>query len=110
MSKLLHSRIAPVTLPAILLVCSVLLGAGSYVLWHSESKDGWSATPLFWLLTLAMTLLLCIAGDVALIVGRRESKVTWFDCAAFVVSVFAVVLGGFLLLMVVGSMRGMGII
>ncbi len=93
-----------------LLVCSAVwfVGVGA---WYatSASKDGWSETPLFWMLILTVTPVMCIIGGVALVIARRQSRFTWFDWCALGAASIAVVLGCLLVTMVMGSMHAMGI-
>ena len=95
-----------------LLVFAVLWTIGILVMFScgSASIDGWSSTPLFWLLVLAMTPVACIIADAALLVERRKLRFSWFDWLAFVSASVAVVLGGLLIFIIVGSMHGMGIV
>jgi len=78
----------------------------------SHSKDGWSQTPMPWMLVLVATPLLCVAVAVALLRARHRAaqRLTWLDWCALMAGTVAVILGGLLLLMVAGSMRGMGIL
>ncbi len=96
-----------------LLGCAALwfVGTGAWYA-NSHSKDGWSQTPLAWMLVLVATPLLCIVAAVALLRARHRSaeRLTWLDWCALAAGSVAVILGGLLLLMVAGSMRGMGIL
>ena len=111
MHAVAYNRVSPSALPIALLVCSAIWFVGACA-WYaaSASKDAWSATPLFWMLMLTITPISCVIGGVTLIIVRRHSRLTWIDWCALGAASVAVVLGGFLALMVLGSMRGMGIL
>ena len=110
MHNVIHNRISTFALSIALLVCSAAWFAGALA-WYatSASKDGWSETPLIWMLILTATPVLCIIGSVVLVIARRQSRFTWFDWCALGSASVAVVFGGWLVLIVLGSMSGMGI-
>ena len=105
-----HKQVSTASLSVALLLCSAVWFVGACA-WYatSASKDGWSATPLFWMLILTVTPVLCFVFGVALVIARRQSRFSWFDWCALCAAVLAVGLGGFLAFMVLSSMRGMGI-
>ncbi len=92
----------------------VALWFAAICVWYenSASKDGWSQTPLFWMLVLVVAPLSCIAAAVVLLRARRlaAQRLSWLDWCALVAGVLAVSIGGLLVVMVVSSMRGMGIL
>jgi hypothetical protein len=96
-----------------LLGSAALWGAGMWA-WYanSNSKDGWSQTPLPWMLVLVALPLACIASAIALLRARHRSaqRLTWLDWCALAAGAVAVGVGGLLLVMVAGNMRGMGIL
>jgi hypothetical protein len=96
-----------------LLACAAAWFAGMGA-WNanSHSKDGWSQTPLFRMLILAATPVLCAIIGFALVYSRHRlaERLTWIDWCALLVGSVAVVFGGLLLFVVLGSMRGMGIL
>jgi hypothetical protein len=94
----------------VLLACAVLWFVGAAA-WYatSASKDGWSATPLPWMLVLTFTPALCVIYSIMLVVARRQSRFTVFDYCALSAALVAIVLGSLLVFMVLSSMRGMGI-
>jgi len=110
MRSLGRSRVSPLMLSVALLVCSAVWLIGTSV-WYaqSNSKDGWSTTPLFWMLILTVTPMLCLIGGVVLVIARWRSRFTRFDWYALAVAFVVVILGGLLALMVLSSMRAMGI-
>jgi hypothetical protein len=96
-----------------LLACAALWLVGMCA-WYanSHSKDGWSQTPLLWILVLVATPVLCAiaAGTLVYWRCRLAERLTWLDWCALMAGSVTVVVGGWLLLMVSGSMRGMGIL
>jgi hypothetical protein len=64
------------------------------------------------MLVLAATPFACIVAAIALLHARHHSaqRLTWLDWCALAAGTFAVVVGGLLLIMVAGNMRGMGIL
>src|ERR1041384_666159 len=103
-------RVSPSALSVALLVCATLWLSGA-VGWYvmSDSKDGWSTTPLLWMLILTVTPVLCITCAIALVIARRDSRFTVLDWCALSAASVAVLLGGLLILMVLSSMSAMGI-
>jgi hypothetical protein len=99
--------------PLWLLGCTALWGVGMWA-WYanSHSKDGWSQTPLPWMLVLVATPFLCVVAAIALLRARHRSaqRLTWLDWCALVAGTVAVAVGALLLIMVAGNMRGMGIL
>jgi hypothetical protein len=95
---------------SVLLACSILWFVGAAV-WYatSASKDGWSATPLPWMLILTFTPALCVIYSVILVIARRGSRFTAFDYCALSAAFVAIVFGSLLVFMVLSSMHGMGI-
>lgn len=77
---------------------------------NSNSKDGWSTTPLLWMLVLTVTPVLCILSGVAVIVTCSRSRFMWFHRIALLAGAVAVTVGGWLIIGVLGSLRGMGIL
>src|SRR5580692_6045017 len=90
-------RISPWALSLALLIGSAvwLVAAGACYA-ASGSKDGWSGTPLFWMLTLIVTPSICFAFGVVLVNARLESRLSWFDWCALVAAFLPVTLGSFL--------------
>jgi hypothetical protein len=111
MRTLDRSRVSSSALSVALLVCSAVWFIGACA-WYanSDSKDGWSSTPLLWILILTVTPLLCLIGTAALVIARRQARFTWFEWCAFFAGGVAVIVGGWLMLMVLSSMRAMGIL
>src|ERR1035441_674382 len=96
-----------------LLVSSAATFAGMLA-WYlnSHTKDGWSSTPLLWMLVLLVCPVLCAILGVALVLARERagSRLTPTDWCALLAGAVAVLLGGWLLIGVISSMRGSGII
>ena len=107
----IHNRISPLALSVTLLICSALWFVSACEWYaHSCSKDGWSETPLLWMQVLAAAPIVCVIGGVALVIARRQSRLTWFDWCVLLVAFTIVVLSGFLAFMVLDSMQGMHIL
>jgi len=62
------------------------------------------------MLVLAVVPVACSIGGIVLVMERRKLRFGWFDWFALAVGAVAVVLGGLLIVTIVGSMRGMGIV
>lgn len=77
---------------------------------RSDSKDGWSTTPLPWMVVLAVAPVLCFVSGVALLGSRHRPRLTWLHWVALLAGAIAVVAGGLLIIAVLGSLRGMGIV
>ena len=79
---------------------------------NSHSKDGWSQTPVAWMLVLVAAPLVCVVAAIALLHARHRSaqRLTWLDWFALVAAAGVVSVGGLLLVMVAGNMRRMGIL
>lgn len=90
-------RIPPPALSVALLVGSVCWLIGVVACYAtSDSKDGWSQTPLLWLLTLIVTPSICFAIGVVLVNVCRRSRLSWLDWSALVAAFFPVTFGSFL--------------
>jgi hypothetical protein len=90
-------RIPPPALSVALLVGSVCWLVGVVACYEATGfKDGWSQTPLLWLLTLMVTPSVCFALGVILVNARQQSRLSWFDGWALVVAFFPVTFGSFL--------------
>ena len=89
-----HNRVSPSALSVALLVCSGVWFLGLCAWYaHSNSKDGWSTTPVFCMLVLAVIPVICLIGGLAL--AREKSPRTWFDRLALWVAFVVVIPGGF---------------
>jgi hypothetical protein len=94
-----------------LLSSSVIWFVGALALIaHSDSKDGWSTTPLPWMVVLAVTPVLCFVSGVAFLWSQHRSRLTWLHWIALVAGAITIVAGGLLMIAVLGSLRGMGIV
>jgi hypothetical protein len=87
-----------------LLGCAALWLAAICV-WYanSHSKDGWSQTPLLWILVFIATTLLCVAAAIALLRARHLAvqRLSWLDWCALLAGTVAVIVGSLLVIMVV---------
>jgi len=95
--SLIRNRVSPSALSVALLICSAvwfICACAWYV--TSASKDDWSATPLFWMLTLMVTPAICFTIGVDLVNTRQQSRLSWFDWCALVAAFFPVTLGSLL--------------
>lgn len=95
-----QSRVSPAALSVVLAVCSVIWLTGLCV-WYlnSNSKDGWSTTPLFWMFILGVVPVVCLIGGIALF--RQPSRLSGFQRLALVLAFIVAVPGGFFTLVVV---------
>jgi hypothetical protein len=85
-----HKQVSPAALAVALLICSALWLVGVCEMFTSGSKDGWSSTPLFWMMILTVTPLLCIVIGAALVIIRKRSKFSSFEWWALFVAFFPV--------------------
>ena len=91
------AQISPLALSVALLICSAVWLVGACACYAtSASKDDWSATPLFWMLTLMVTASICFGIGVDLVNTRQQSRLSWFDWCALVAAFFPVTLGSLL--------------
>ena len=113
MHSLRSIRVSPKASAVGLLVCAVATFAGMLA-WYvnSHTKDGWSSTPLLWMLVLLVCPILCAALGVALVLARERtgSRLSPIDWCALIAGAIAVLLGGWLLIGILGPMRGSGIL
>jgi hypothetical protein len=77
---------------------------------NSNSKDGWSTTPLVWMLVLTLSPVFCLVSGIALLGAARRPRLTWLHWCALIAGAVAVTIGGWLIIAVIGSLRGMGIL
>jgi hypothetical protein len=91
----------PVSLSAlsfVMLICSAawFIGVYEWYVTSGSTDDTWSSIPLFWMLILTVTPVLCVIVSVALMIARKRSQFSWLErcalCAAFIPVVFIVLL------------------
>jgi len=108
----LHTKWAQVS-PFALLVCSASWFVGAFALYltQSQSKDGWSDTPLAGMLALCLSPLGCIIVGFLLVQARRQrgERLSALDQCALYVGIMAVGHFSWLLVEVLKSMHAMGI-
>jgi len=113
MHALHRIQVSPFVLSAALVVCSAAWFVGAYSLCVTREKtiDGWSATPLIGMLPLALSPLSCLILGFMVVQSRHQcrDKLTMLDWCGLFAGCVVVVLGGFLVVGVLGSMRAMGI-
>ena|ERR1035437_4004961 len=108
-----RSQISPTVFSVALLVYAAICfgGAGAWYV-HRNSKDGWSETPAAWMIPLLASPILCSVIGLALVYSRHRlgNRLTWIDWCALVTGGVAVGFGGWLLIIVLGSMRASGVL
>ena len=112
MSNVLLRQISPAVMPALLLVCCVSWAAGMCVASHfgERSIDGWSCTPLLWMLTIAITPAFCIVAGIALLIDHRRSPLKRYDRVALAIAIITFLLSSVVVFGVASSMHGMGLL
>jgi len=93
--------ISPIVFSGALLICSVAWCAGVFA-WYLtglHSKDGWSGTPLIWMLILCLSPAICCVSGYALVRIRKQSggQFTGLDCCALLAGCITVLSAGFVL-------------
>jgi hypothetical protein len=101
-SGVMHARVSPLALSVALLICSgVWLVSACACYATSASKDGWTGTPLFWMLTLMVTPSICFTIGVMLVDSRQQLRLSWFDWCSLLAAFFPITLGSLLAVWVV---------
>ncbi len=105
MLNIKRHQVSPQAISIALLIFSAVwfAGAGAWFV-QSDSKDGWSATPLLWMLILMITPVPCLIGVIALIRARQGTRLTGLDRSALVAAFPVVILGALLLVAVLAAM------
>ena len=84
--KTAHKAIPRSALPIALLVTSTLWLVGTYQYYATTGfKPNWSATPLFWMLTVMVSPAICFAIGLILVDARKRSELSplgWCALAA----------------------------
>jgi hypothetical protein len=108
-----HNQGSPFALSLALLMCSATWFVGAFIwyLTQSQSKDGWSDTPLAEMLVLCLSPLGCIIVGFLLVLARRYDgeRLTALDRCALYIGIIAVGHFSWLFAEVLRSMHAMGI-
>ena len=74
-THILRNRVSTSALSIALISCSGLWHASACVYFATSGfRADWSATPLFWMLTVMVTPAICFAGGMILVDGRKHSQ------------------------------------
>jgi len=106
-SRVADSRISPFALSVVLFVDSVLWLVSTVACYATSfSKDGWSGTPLIWMLAVMVTPSICFAFGVLLVDTRQQSRLSRFDWRALAAAFLPVTLGSFFAVLAVKVIFG----
>ena len=113
MHALQRNQISPTVFSFALLAYTAACLIGAWVFYvHSNSKDGWSTTPVIWMIVLLASPVLCSIIGFGLVYSRHRlsNRLTWIDWCALIAGGVVAGFGGWLLFGVLSSLRASGVI